>query len=73
LPWPCIRYRNFLNLERIQHRHFVLPVTWDEKRVTFYLLFAWVWNLVSHTKGRTTWGCLRTGCWGECLDLKGRK
>jgi hypothetical protein len=19
------------------------------------------------------WGCLRTGCWGECLDLRGRK
>jgi hypothetical protein len=23
--------------------------------------------------GKTDWGCLRTGCWGEYLDLRGMK
>jgi len=35
--------------------------------------FVRVWNFTSHAKGRTRIeGILRTGCWGEYLDLRGR-
>jgi hypothetical protein len=33
-----------------------------------------VWNFVSCIRGKNMqveWGCLRTGCWSECFDLKG--
>jgi hypothetical protein len=30
-----------------------------------------VWNFVPRHKGRAQTGCLRTGCWGEYLDLRG--
>jgi len=38
----------------------------------FAYCFVWVWNLVSHIEGRIQiGGWVRTGSWGEYLDLSG--
>jgi hypothetical protein len=41
------------------------------RNYNFTCSFVWVWNLVSHVRGRSHWGCLRTGCLRECLELRG--
>jgi len=36
--------------------------------------FVWVWNLVADIEGENAgWGCLRIGCWGKYLDLRGTR
>jgi hypothetical protein len=40
----------------------------------FYRLFCMCVKLgLSHQGKKVDWGCMRTGCWGEYLDLRGRK
>lgn len=44
----------------------------NTQKYKFACCFMWVWNLVSHPKGRTyiKEGCLKTECWGNLFGAK---